>query len=113
MRSGGTLSEFPLEPEKDGEKVVVPLGGTGRPRSFESARDRVATSTGSKTAGPANALLFDARSLGLAATVDVGVSRAVGLAEGVTTRDERDGLFVIHGHAAKGLAYVNGGGEGI
>jgi hypothetical protein len=41
-----------------------------------------------------------------------GVAGAVGLAEGVAAGDERDGLFVVHRHAAEGLADVARGGEG-
>ena len=35
------------------------------------------------------------------------------LAEGVTTGDQRDGLFVVHRHAAEGLANVLGSGDRI
>ena len=28
------------------------------------------------------------------------------LAEGVTARDERDGLFIVHAHAGEGLAHI-------
>jgi hypothetical protein len=35
------------------------------------------------------------------------------LAEGVPAGDERDGLFVVHGHACKGLANVTAGGDRI
>ena len=37
----------------------------------------------------------------------------MGLAEGVTTSDESDGLLVIHGHTAESLADIAGGGQGI
>jgi hypothetical protein len=37
----------------------------------------------------------------------------VGLAEGVATGDQRDGLLVVHRHAREGLADVAGGGERI
>jgi hypothetical protein len=39
--------------------------------------------------------------------------RAVRLAEGVAAGDERDGLLVVHGHAAEGLADVLGRRERI
>jgi hypothetical protein len=35
------------------------------------------------------------------------------LAEGVPAGDERDGLFVVHGHAGEGLADVTAGGDRI
>ena len=38
---------------------------------------------------------------------------AVGLAEGVAAGDQRDGLLVVHRHAAEGLADVAGRGERI
>ncbi len=37
----------------------------------------------------------------------------MGLAEGMTARNQRHGLFVVHGHASKGLANVHGCGERI
>ncbi len=36
----------------------------------------------------------------------IGTPRAVHLPKGVAARDERHGLFVVHGHAGKGLADV-------
>jgi hypothetical protein len=41
------------------------------------------------------------------------IARAVALAEGVPAGDERDGLFVVHGHAGEGLADVTAGGDRI
>ena len=41
----------------------------------------------------------------LFANVAIGAG-AVGFAEGVAASDERDGLFVVHGHAAEGFANV-------
>ena len=35
------------------------------------------------------------------------------LAEGVPAGDERDGLFVVHGHACEGLSNVTAGGDRI
>ena len=43
----------------------------------------------------------------------LGIGGAVGFAEGVTAGDQRDGLFVVHRHAAEGLANVAGGCERI
>ena len=57
---------------------------------------------------PADAHAVDGAALGLR-TDQVGVAGAVGLAEGVTAGDERDGLLVVHGHAAERLADVDGG----
>jgi len=33
---------------------------------------------------------------------------AMGFAEGVTARDERNGLFIVHGHASENLADILG-----
>ena len=49
--------------------------------------------------------------LGLGAD-EVGIAGAVGLAEGVAAGDERDGLLVVHRHAAERLADVAGGRAG-
>ena len=43
----------------------------------------------------------------------LGVGRTVGLAEGVSPRDEGDGLLVVHGHAGEGLADIARGCERI
>ena len=57
---------------------------------------------------PAEAHAVHGAALGLG-TDEVGVAGAVGLAEGVATGDERDGLLVVHGHALERLADVDGG----
>ena len=51
--------------------------------------------------------------LGLTPDVDVRVGRAVGLAERVAAGDQRDGLLVVHRHAAERLADVVGRGERV
>ena len=42
-----------------------------------------------------------------------GIAGAVGFAEGVTAGDERDRLFVVHGHAAERFANILGRRQGI
>ena len=49
---------------------------------------------------PAEALVLDRAALGLGAD-QVGVAGAVALAERVAAGDERDGLLVVHRHAAR------------
>ena len=57
-------------------------------------------------------MLFDAGGFGY--RTDQGrITGAVGFAESVPTGDERDGLFVVHRHARKGLANVTAGGDRI
>ncbi len=55
---------------------------------------------------------MDGAALGLRAD-EFGVPRTVGLAEGVATRDERDGLLVVHAHAAERHADVVGGTQRV
>ena len=63
-------------------------------------------------ARPAQALLLDAGPFRLASDV-ARVTRAMALAEGVTTRDQRHRLLVVHCHAGEGLADVVGGGNRV
>ena len=63
-------------------------------------------------ADPAQALLLERGALGLGAD-EVGVAGTVGLAEGVATGDEGDGLLVVHGHPGEGLADVAGRGQRV
>ena len=55
---------------------------------------------------------LERRAFGLGALVRLG-RRAVRLAEGVAAGDQRDGLFVVHRHAAEGRADVLGGGHRV
>ena len=57
--------------------------------------------------GPAEPLVGEAGRLGLG-PVELRLGRAVHLAEGVATDDQRDGLLVVHRHAAERLADVLG-----
>ena len=61
---------------------------------------------------PAQAHLFERRSFWLR-TEELGVARAVGLAEGVATRDQGHGLLVVHGHTGKGHAHVVPAGDRV
>ena len=88
--------------------VGVAVQVTSRPDG-----DRVLALAGAERVLPAEAHLLDRRALGLAADVLVGVGGAVGLAERVTAGDQRDGLLVVHRHAAERLADVAGGGERV
>ena len=69
--------------------------------------------SGAVAALPAQALLLEGGALGFGAEVAVRVGRAVGLAERVPARDQRDGLLVVHPHAPERLADVPGRGERV
>ncbi len=110
--SGRALGQLPLVAEQGVEVAVVPLHRVGRPGALQAAGDRVAALAAAEAALPAQALLLDARALGLGAD-ERRVARAVALAEGVPAGDERDGLFVVHRHARERLSNVPGRGERI
>src|SRR4029450_9642571 len=102
MRAGRALRQLPVVAEQVLEVVVAPLGGRGRPRDFQAAGDRVTALARAECAPPAEALLLDAGRFAI--RPDMGLrAGAVGLAERVTTRDERDRLLVVHGHALQRL----------
>src|SRR6185503_19728513 len=61
---------------------------------------------------PAKALLFEARCLRLSANIG-RLTRAVSLAERVTTGNKGHRFFVVHGHTAEGFANILGGRERI
>ena len=103
--AGRALGEHPFMAEQVLEVAVVPLDRVVGPGALDAAADLVAALAATEGALPAEALLLDARGLGLAA--DGGrVTGAVALAEGVAAGDERDGLLVVHRHAGEGLADV-------
>ncbi len=103
--AGGALLQLPLVPVEQLEVVHVPGGRCARPRALDAAGDGVVAGARAVGVLPPQALLLHGRGLGVGAHVH-GVGRAVRLAEGVTARGEREGLLVVHGHAAEGLADV-------
>ena len=105
VRASRALGQFPLEAEQVFQVVVAPLGRSGGPGDFQAAGDGVGPFAGAEAVFPAQALLFQAGRFGLWPDI-VGRAGAVGLAEGVAARDQRHGLFVIHGHAAEGFADI-------
>src|SRR4029077_10259460 len=92
--------------------AVVPPGRRGSPGDLEAAGDRVGAYTRAVAALPAQALLLERGRLGVWADV-ARRTRAVGLAEGVTARDQGDRLLVVHRHPAERLADVAGRGERV
>ena len=105
MRSRRALAQLPFVFEEVFKIIIAPLRRRLRPRDFKSTGDGVATLAAAEAALPSKALLFDRRSLGIGAHM-LGITRTVRLAEGVTTRNERDGFLIIHRHARKGLTNV-------
>ena len=72
----------------------------------------VLADTGAVGALPAQTRFLQWGGFGLRAD-EVGVTGAVGLAEGVATDDQGRGLDVVHRHPAEGLTDVDGRGERI
>ncbi len=87
--------------------VGVCVQVTSRPRG-----DRVVAVAGALRVLPTQALQRQVGGLGLGAD-EFGVAVAVGLAEGVSTDDQRCGLDVVHRHPAEGVADVDGRGQRI
>jgi hypothetical protein len=112
VRARGALGQLPLVAEQRLEVAVVPADGVGRPRALDAAGGGVRALAAAQRVLPAQALLLDPGALGLAAH-QARIARAVRLAEGVTTRDQRHRLLVVHGHPREGLADVTGRRDGI
>src|SRR5262245_66259808 len=98
MRAGRALREFPLVAEQVLEVVVAPLRRRRGPGDFQAAGDRVTADARAQAVPPTEALLLDTGRLRLLPDVLRRRAGAVGLAEGMTARDHRNGLLVIHGH---------------
>ncbi len=112
MRTGRALGEFPFVAEEVLEEVVAPLGRRLGPNNFQAAGDRVTSLAGAELALPTEALLLDAGRFGLRTYV-CGFAGAVGFAKRVPTGNQRDGFFVVHGHAAERFADISGRRDGI
>ena len=106
----GTRRQLPVILEQVLEEAVVPFCGIVGPCAFEAAGDGVGTFAAAVLVRPAEALLFEGRALRFGTDVSSCRSGAMHLAEGVAADDQCDRLFIIHGHARKGLAYVFCGG---
>ena len=108
----GALAQLPFEREQILEEMVAPLGRSLTPGDLEAARDRVRAFAAAKGARPAQAQLCDVGRFGVEPDV-LRVTRAMSLAEAVTTGDQRHRFFVVHCHAREGLADVFGRGDRI
>ena len=104
--AAGAFAELPLVVVEVVEVLAVPLDGLRGPRAFEARGDGVLGVALALGVLPAEALLLDGCAFGLGSDVGAGIVRTVALAEGVAAGDQREGLLVVHGHAAEGLADV-------
>src|SRR5258708_24918168 len=105
MRTGRALGQFPFVTEQVREEVVAPLRRRRGPDDFQAAADRIAAFAAAMAALPAEALFLDADGFGHWAD-QRPIAGAVGLAERMSARDERDGLLVVHRHARERLADI-------
>src|SRR5271170_3458260 len=99
MRASRTLGQLPFVAEQVGEEVVAPLRGRRGPNDFQAASDAVSTMALAKFVLPPEALLLDGGTFRFVADIFRGHSRAVSLAEGVTTGNECNCFLVVHRHA--------------
>ncbi len=105
MRACRALGQFPFEAKEVFEVLVAPFGRRRSPGHFQAAGNGVATLAAAEFVSPAKTLLFKASCFRLRTNV-VGRAGTVGLAEGVTTGDQRHGLFVVHRHATEGFTDI-------
>ena len=89
------------------------VAGGGGPGALQPAGDRIAGAAGAEAVLPAEALLFQGRTLGFGTDVRVRIGSTMGLAEGVSAGNERNRLLVVHRHAAERLSNVPARGERI
>src|SRR5215470_13540689 len=107
LRTGRALRQLPLVFEKILKKQVAPFRWRLCPGDFGTAGDGIGSYSCAVSALPAKALVLDGAAFRLR-TDERGITRAVGLAKTVAAGDQRDGLFIVHGHAEEGLADVFG-----
>src|SRR6202167_1073895 len=111
--AGRAFRQLPFVAEQVLEEVVAPFRRRRGPDDLEAAGDRVISFAGAEFILPPEALLLDGRAFGFGTDIDLGVSGAVRLAEGMAARDQRDGFFVVHRHALERFTDVLGGGDRI
>ncbi len=104
--AAGAFLQRPVVVVEVVEVLAVPLDGLRGPCAFEAGGDGVFGVALALGVLPAKSLLLDGCAFGFGSDVWAGIVRAVALAEGVAAGDEREGLLVVHGHAAEGFADV-------
>src|SRR5262249_42383639 len=93
--------------------AVVPLHRVSGPGAFEAAGNRVRAHPGFELVLPAETLLLEEGALRFWTNILRRNGSAVGFAERMAASDQRDGLLVVHGHAAECFPNVPGGGDWI
>src|SRR6185312_10583977 len=87
------------------EEEIAPPGRRLGPGDLRAAGDSVGADAGAVFALPAEALIFERAALRLRSH-QRRIARAMGLAEGMSAGDQRDGLLVVHRHAEERLADI-------
>src|SRR6202030_1704047 len=83
-----------------------PLYWARGPCAFQTAGDRVGALAAAERVCPAQALLLNGGALGFGADKFGRIGSAVGFAERMPARNERNGLLVIHCHASERFADI-------
>src|SRR6476661_4156854 len=102
--AAGACRQLPLVLEQVLQEPVIPLDRIIGPRALQPAGDRVRAIAVAVLVFPAESLLLNRGAFGLWTDVLNRRRGAMRLAEGVAAGDERNGLLVVHRHAAEGLA---------
>src|SRR3984957_13118619 len=112
-RAARALGLHPFEREQVIEILRRKRNRVGRPGAFQTAGDGVVALARTALVLPAETLLLYTGSGGRRSHALGGILGSMRLAEGMPAGDERDGLLVVHRHAAEGLANVLRGRERI
>ena len=104
--TGRALDQIPVIFKQCFQIAHVPSGWFGFPCAFQTAANGVATFATAEGAFPAQSLFFDRRGFRFPADMSRGTS-AMALTKGVAARNQRDGFFIIHRHAGKGLTNIS------
>ena len=107
VRSCRALGQFPFVAEQVLEEIVAPLGWRFRPDHFQAAGDSVGSFAAAEFALPSQALFFNGSCFRFRAH-ECGVACAVCFTKSMASGNQRDGLFVVHGHATERFANVPG-----
>src|ERR1700722_20302453 len=113
ISTGGTLGQLPVIVEQVLEKIIAPLSRRRGPSHFEAAADGVSAVALAEFVLPSEALIVNVGTFRFGTDVVGGNSSAVSFAERMSTGNQRDRFFVVHGHALEGFANVPARRDGI
>src|ERR1700683_5034496 len=113
MRTSRALRQLPFVAEQVGEEVVAPPRRRRGPGDFQTTADRVTTMTFAKLILPPETLVLNVGAFWFVAHIVSGNAGTVRFAEGVTARNERNGLLVVHRHTGERLPDIACRGDGI